>query len=185
MGAAALLIGGTVLGAVGQISQGISARNQANFQAQIAKNNEIIANRKAADARLIGSQKARQAAIATNQLIGAQRGAAAASGVQVDFGSALDLNVDAAGFGRLDELRERNIAERQALGFEAQADVFGAQADALEIAGDQAFLQGVLGAGATTLTGAVDPKWFNFGQSTTPAFQQPGFRPPSNFASGA
>ena len=45
-----LAIAGTVLSAVGQVSSGIAARNQAEFQAKIARNNAILAERKAAEA---------------------------------------------------------------------------------------------------------------------------------------
>jgi membrane protein involved in colicin uptake len=142
-----------IFGAVSAIQKGQAESAQKKAQAQIAESNAVIARRAADDERVKGSQEARQKAIETARLIGMQRAGAAASGVVVDAGSALDLTADSAAFGKLDQLRITNNAERRALGFETKAANFDAEADALEKASGAAQTAGFLNAGTSLLGG--------------------------------
>ena len=74
-------------------------------------------------------------------------------GVAVDVGSALQLTEDTTKFGKLDELRIINNAEREALGFEGKASIFLTKEDASRTAGKNARTAGQIGA-ATSLLGA-------------------------------
>lgn len=158
---------GAGIGAVGSLAEGASARQQAQFQEQIARNNAIIAERKADDAIARGKQERRAKQLETTRLIGEARASAAGSGVAVGTGSVLNVTSDIAQFGKLDELTIKNNALREALGFRSQAEQFRTEAEGFERAGDAAALQGVIGAGTSLLSGAsaVDSKWFNFGGS--------------------
>ena len=131
----ALVVGSVVLGPLGQLQQGKAAKAQADFQAQIAKNNSIIAQRAAGDVRERGKIAAGERDLKTRQFIGKQRVALASSGQEVDVGSGLEITSDTAALGKLDSLRIINNAEREAIGFETQAGNFTAEASARTAAG--------------------------------------------------
>ncbi len=170
MGAAVipLVIASSVLGAVGSIQEGQAANQQANFQANIAKNNADLASRKADEAREFGKVSERKNQIAVLQLLGQQRAAAAANGVDVNVGSAADLQADTVAFGRLDDLTIRNNAEREALGFEAQGTNFLLEEQAFKASGQAAVTAGFIGAASSlTKSGTVASKWLPASGGTT------------------
>lgn len=170
MGAAMPIISmvGTVLGtafqAFGAIQQGRAAAAQAEYQAAVGRNNAILAQRAADDARLRGAEAERRKAVENRQLMGRQRAVLAANGVLVDQGSALDLTSDTAEIGKLDELTIRSNAEREALGYEAQGMNFNAAAQLNSMRADNARSSAMGSALGTVLTGAtsVASKWYQY-----------------------
>lgn len=157
------VIGGGIT-AVGQIQQGQAAKQQAAYQAAVARNNAIIAQRQADDARARGEAEARKQALRTRQLIGRQRATLAANGVLVDQDSALDITSDTAALGKLDELTIRSNAEREALGFQAQQANFLSDAGLADATGRASVDAARSAAFGTLLTtaGSVSDKWFRF-----------------------
>jgi hypothetical protein len=168
MGAAALpiMIGTTLLaagvGAAGQIQAGRAAKAQAEYQAKVAENNSVIAQRKADDAIKRGEIDEQQQRVKTAQLIGAQRASSAARGVVVDEGSALDITQDTAAIGELDALTIRNNATREALGFEYESQSFTNEAQLRQMAGRQAQTSSYYGAAGTLLSSGstVADRWY-------------------------
>ena len=154
----------TAFSVVGQMQQGKAAAAQAEYQAAVGRNNEILARRAADDARLRGDEAARRKAVETKQLAGRQRAVLAANGVLVDQGSALDITSDTAEIGKLDELTIRSNAEREALGFEAQGMNFNASANLNQMRADNASSSATAGAFGTILSGAgsVASKWYQY-----------------------
>lgn len=169
---------GAVVGMVGQIREGQNQQNAANYQAAISRNNAIIASNNAIHARQLaddardrGETEVLSFSERVRRLGGQQRAVLAANGVLVDTGSALDITSETAETGQLDALTIRANAEREALGFEQQANNFEA-ASGNQIA--QANLQTMAGASAASagnarglsslLTGAgsVASKWYQF-----------------------
>ena len=144
--------------------QQAAAADQASYQEAVARNNEIIAERKAEDARARGEAAERRQRLETQQLIGRQRAAAAGAGLVVDEGSALDLVADTAAAGELDALTIRTNAEREALGFEAQAVEFQGEQAFRSAEGRNAQVAGAVAIGGTVLTGAsrVASRWSEF-----------------------
>lgn len=181
----ALAVAGGVASFAGQIQQARAAQQAANFQAAVANNNAIIAQRMAANARaqgeadaeeiqLEGQDAIRKRAEATLQLIGRQRVAQAGLGQTTDVGSALDLNVDAAATGKLDELQiARNVefqrkqirrnAELEAIGFISQGLNFQAESVFQKSQAQAARRAGVIGGLGTLITtaGTVHSRWRN------------------------
>lgn len=151
----------TLLDFVGSVQENKARESQARFNAQVARNNSIIAERRAADARERGKIEEARQKERTRQLIGRQRAAAAAQGVVVDEGSALDITSDTAGLGELDALTIRNNAEREALGFSAQASNFRTQSQVFNSSADQIRSSTFLSTAGTLLDGAslVADKW--------------------------
>lgn len=141
MGAAIpyIILGATVLSTVSQMQgqqiAGQAAQDQANYQAQVADNNRVIAERNkqasidaaarsneaAADALAIGRQEETNQRRQTNTVIGRQRAVLASNGVLVDSGSALDLTSDTRAIGEMDALTIRSNAAREALAFQDQS----------------------------------------------------------------
>ena len=131
------LLGG-VLQARAQQQAGQAQQASANFQAQVARNNQIVAERQAQDAILRGAGLETEKRFETQRLIGQQRAALAANGVVVSQGSALDITAGTAGLGELDALTIRNNAQREAFGFRARGAGFAADATLLQTQGEQA-----------------------------------------------
>jgi hypothetical protein len=154
--------------AIGQIQQGKAAKARANYQAAVARNNQIIANRQAEDARRRGTLEANIQRQKSRQLIEQQRAAIAGAGVLVDQDSALGTIVATAGLGELDALTIQSNAEREALQFEAQGVNFQTEAQLRTFEGKQAVRSSYLKAGGTLLTGlgSVASKWYVFDKLT-------------------
>lgn len=156
---------------------GEAAKAQANYNAAVDRNNAILANRAAADARQRGEVAAATAAQQGNQLIGRQKAILASNGVVVNEGSALDLTSNTAAQNKLDELTIRNNAEREALGFEAQGMNYTSQSGLDLAAGNNAESAANTAAFSTALGGAgtVASRWYEFSKVSKPPAIDPSF----------
>lgn len=152
------------VGAVGAIQQGRAAKAQADYQARVAENNRILAERAAKQAEEAGELASHQARQRARQLIGRQRAIIAAGGGDVGVGSALDITSDTAAFGELDALTIKTNAARDAANYRAQGANFQADADLARARGSTALTSSYFNAGGTILStaGNVASKWYNF-----------------------
>jgi len=118
--------------AVRQVQQGRAAgrayeesgrlqRASAESAARLSEFNAAVAELQAADAIARGAQEEARFRDGIDGLIGSQRAAIAANNIDVGFGSALDVQADAAYQGELDALTIRNNAAREAWGYAVQA----------------------------------------------------------------
>ena len=148
-------VAGTALGAYGQIQAGQQAAAAAEYNAAVARNNQIIADRQAEDALKRGQVAEEEQRRRTRAMAGTQRAALAASGVQLDQGSPVDILSDTAQFGELDALTIRNNAEREAYGYRVQGMNFGAEAGLQQARAASAMPSALIGAGSTLLSGAA------------------------------
>jgi len=119
--AAAIGIIGGVVSAVGAIQQGKAQSDAAKYQAQVARNNEIIALQQAAYTRQEGAAQAQRQDLKSAQMIGTQKATLGASGVDVNTGSPLEIQASQASLARLDALTVQSNAERKAWGFDVEA----------------------------------------------------------------
>ena len=94
--------------------QAQAQKQQARYQAQVARNNQIIANQQAADAFLRGRQDERAYRQRVKTFAGKQRSNLAASGFAANEDDALDILADTAQVGASDALRVRSNAAREA-----------------------------------------------------------------------
>lgn len=154
-GGTALTAIGAGLGAASSIAGGIAARNQAKFQAQVAKNNAEISRRNADEALIAGQREESALRSKTTRLIAQQTAEAAASGVDVNVGSPLAVREADAMEGEMDALTLRYNAARQSYGFRMEASNQEASAKMYKKAGKNAMLQGFLGAGSSIIGGAT------------------------------
>lgn len=118
----------SVLGAAGAGLQGAASLEAGGYRAQVARNNQVIADDNAQLATFRGQQAAEQSQLRTGQIEGAQRAGFGASGVDVNSGSAVRTQADTARIGSMDATTIMNNAKRSAWGFTQQGRDFGADA---------------------------------------------------------
>ena len=152
---------GTIMRMQGQAQQAQAMQASANYQAAVARNNQMIANFQAQDALERGKIAARRSRMATAQMKGRQRTAQAGMGVIVDEDSSLDLLGDTAELGMLDELGIQANAEREAFQLRSRAQNFGNEAALLNLRVANAPSSGALGTAVSGL-GSVASKWYSF-----------------------
>jgi len=121
-----------------QLAKQQAAQQEAvnRYQQQIAERNRDLAAEQARAARKEGYDAATRKRQQVSAIIGAQRARQGASGIGVDTGSALDLNLDTAEKGEIDALalqqqgldKARNL-EIQAWNSNAKAQSYGWAAD--------------------------------------------------------
>jgi hypothetical protein len=155
---------GAGMGAVGAIQQGKAAKAQGNYQAQVAANNQVIAERAAQDALDRGKQAEAQQRLKGRQIIGAQRAALAANGVLVDEGTAGQITEDQAGINEVDALNTRVNAEREAYNYRLQGANAGNEGQLALIKGRNAEDAAFFNATGSILGGAgsVADKWYRY-----------------------
>lgn len=117
-------VAGLGIQAYGAHKAGQSAQKNAEAAAQASEStaalqdfNADVAAIQAQDALDRGNQEADQFRAQVRGAIGTQRVAQAANGVDVAFGSAVDVQADAAYIGKLDEVQLRTNAARAAWGY--------------------------------------------------------------------
>jgi hypothetical protein len=158
---AAASVLGTGVSAYGQIQAGQAAKAAGDYNAAVARNNQIVAERQAQDALARGEVAETEQRRKVRMLASSQRAALGASGVQLDAGTPLDLLGDTAAMGELDALTIRNNAEREAYGYRVQGVNFGAEAGLQTMRGNNAMSGALMSAGGTVLSGAgnVADRW--------------------------
>ena len=98
-----------------------SAREQGKYQAAVAEQNAEAPERSAADARIQATAEGEQQRNRYKGIIGRQATATAASGIDVQSGTALDLFTETATLGEFDAQVTASNVRRQAYGLESQA----------------------------------------------------------------
>ncbi len=147
MGASAA-VGVTVAGSV----VGAYAQNQAGKkQREMFERNASFAEYQSQDALARGAVNVKRQRQATNQVIGAQRTSFAAQNVDVNQGSALDVQADAAYLGELDALTIKNNATKEAYGYHVQAEDYLQRGKYAQQEGEMGALNTLLGGGSSLL----------------------------------
>lgn len=131
MGISMAAQGGASIG--GAYAQSQALRSQANYQEQVGRTNSQLSDIKAQDALQRGDEAATRNQVATRGLIGTQRADLAAQGIDVNSGSASDVQASSSGLGALDSLNIKNNAWREAWGYKVQGmnDTFQGQFEAM------------------------------------------------------
>lgn len=121
---------------------GVAAEAAADSQAELADWNASVADLQAQDAVARGVEAESRFRSSVSGMIGSQRAAAAASNVDVNFGSPVDVQADAAYLGELDALTIRTNAAREAWGYTVQGQDLRRRAEITRKEGDQARIAG-------------------------------------------
>lgn len=124
-GTLALIAAGTA--AAGAIGGGIASANAASYQAKVAQNNAITARQNAGYAAAAGSSQVTQQGLKAAAQEGSLRTGIAASGVDVNSGSAAEVQTSQRVLDSLDTSQVANRAAEQVYGYGTQATSFDAQ----------------------------------------------------------
>lgn len=153
MGFAVPLLAGAsaITGALGAFEQGQSTASADKYNGQIALANSQIATRNAVQASEAGEIQAANSEMRTRANAGAIKTNQAASGVDVNKGSAVDVQQSEDQLGKLDALTIRSNAAKQAYGYETQSFSDTAQSELDKSAATNAATAGDIGAGSTLL----------------------------------
>lgn len=164
---AVLLVASAAMTAIGGYQEARAQRQAGDANAQIMENNARLAEAQAKDVQVLAVRDQEQSAWRTRALIGKQKVAAAASGLDMDIGNTADIMGETAMFGQADEDAIAADAARKAWGFNAEATNYRNQ-------GAQAKWQGRMAGRATILKtiGSVGSQVAGGFQSG--AFKMPG-----------
>ena len=122
--AAAVAIIGAGIGAVGAANQASAQKKNLHYQAAIAANNKQIADWQRSSALQEGQAAAEQATRDKSLLLGRQRAALSASGVDITQGSAQDILATTEFLSQQDVNTIQSNAARTAFGYTSQSDQF-------------------------------------------------------------
>lgn len=111
----------SIIAAVGLGSNASNSRNEQRHQRVMGELNELLGEKQATDALARGEESVQRTVATKNQTIGSQRARLAAQGIDINSGSAKQLQDDAAAFSAMDVLTIRNNAAREAWGYKTQA----------------------------------------------------------------
>lgn len=149
-----LLIASTALAAGGQIMGGFQKAGQARYAAAIDDRNRSIAIQQANDSEQNTSLEAQRRYRALGQTKGTQEAAMAANGIDLNFGSALDIQRDTAMIGAEDVGQIYKAGNERTKAFDTEAWNYGADAKAQRSKASGAIVNGFIGAASTALGGA-------------------------------
>lgn len=152
---------GGITSAIGAFVGGEAQQQMYNYQAGIAKLNAQIAQQNATYATQVGEIQATQAGLQGGQRLGQIKAAQGASGLDVNSGSAKQVQSSQQLITASDTAAIRSNAARTAYNYANQAVGFTAQANLDTVAGQNARLSGLIGAGSSLLGAAssVSSQW--------------------------
>lgn len=107
---------------VGGMMGAQNAKQEGAFNAGMLNRNAALKEDAAQESIFAGNTSADWQRVRTGQAIGTQRAVQAANGIDVNSGSAAQLQDDTAMIGELDALTIQNNAAREAYGYRIQAD---------------------------------------------------------------
>jgi hypothetical protein len=160
--AGSVLQGG--LGFMGAMSTASANKASANYQAQVARNNQIIADQNASYAGAAGGVRAQTSDLKNRSEQGSIAATQGASGIDLASGSLAEVRDSAAQIGRLDTETIYNNALQTARGYEAQAANYGASAGLYESQAKGAGSAGLLSGFSSLISGASSfgDKWARY-----------------------
>ncbi len=176
-GMASSALGG-LTSAVGSYESGQATKAQDEYQAEVAAQNQKLAAQNAQMATAAGEAQAEQAGLKQRADLGQIRAAEAASGIDVNSGSAADVQASQSERDMLNALVIRSNAERTAYGYQTQALADSGQAQLYKAAGQQAPIAGGISAAGSLLSGAAGvanqySSWQRLQPSTTDTTPSP------------
>ncbi|MGY4397304.1 hypothetical protein ACVWZA_002498 [Sphingomonas sp. UYAg733] len=128
--AVGLAIASAVTTVAGTVMSGIGQAQQYRYQASIADQNNRLANEQARDSIETTNLESQRRGRALAQMKGAQQAAMAANGVDLNFGSAVDVQKDTAMLGAEDLAQIYKGGYQRTRGFEISAFNYRSEAAA-------------------------------------------------------
>jgi hypothetical protein len=133
----------------GSLAQAQQYKTQADYEKSVADSNAIMAEIQARDIITRGNKEAEKLKQKGKEIVGAQRTALAAQGIDIESGSALDVQLDTASQIAGDIVTIRNNAWLEAWGLRYQSTQYSFQ-------GQMAYMAGQNKAKTTLLTGGME-----------------------------
>lgn len=130
-----MAVASAIIAGVGTLVSAGGALAQANAQAQAARYQQQVAQNLAKYTLEAGQVEEQAKRMETNAMLGQQRAAQAASGVELNTGSALAVRTSTQALGELDALTIRNNAIARANAQLDQATLYGMEASSAQAAG--------------------------------------------------
>lgn len=158
----ATTVAGAASSAHASTEAGKANQEAANYRAQVARNNAKIAEGNADYVLQAGRVETYQQGMKGRAHLGSVKAAQAASGVDVNTGSAVDVRASEAATNRLDQLTTEHNAQLKAYGYRTQAAQDEAEAGLEERGGSFAAAAGRREAAGTVL-GAASSLAFKWG----------------------
>ena len=149
----AATLAGTAMSVYGNIQSGKQASAAAAYNAKLAQRNASIAEMQAQDAERRGSVEEDRFRRQQSLLMGEQVSMLAASGVEVDSGSPLQILADTAEATEIDARTIRYNAAMEAWNYRNQADSYTAQSQLATAEGKNAKSNAYLSAGSSLISG--------------------------------
>lgn len=149
----ALMIGSTLAG-------GVSQYQQSRYQQEMANYNAAMQRRHADDAIARGAIEEERHRTKVRQLIGSQRANSGAMGIDMNRGTAADLQAEAAALGEEDAWTIRNNAARAAWGHQASAGTAKLESSLAARAGGSSAIGSIITAGGQVAGLGIKKKWW-------------------------
>lgn len=165
---ASTLYAGMGISAIGAITNAISQSSaekaQGAYESSIADTNAEIAGVQERQTLEKGDIDASREDLKNQQVVGAERAAQGASGVDVASGSSALVRAGTAGIGAVDELQIRNNAARQAWGYQTQALQDTYQGKFAQLTSSAQSTQSLLSGGLAAVSGplAIESNYLRF-----------------------
>jgi hypothetical protein len=152
---------GTAVSAYGKMQAGAGEEAMYNYKAQVAAINQDIANKNAIYAGKVGETQAQTVGMQTRYDIGTEKTQQAASGLDVNKGSAVDIRASRAEVGAEDVAVTRANAAKTAYGYRTQAMGFQAESAIQTAAARNTATATQFNVASTILSGAsgISDKW--------------------------
>lgn len=173
------------VGVAGGVQTYRAQKASAEYAEDVGKRNAEIGRRQADQERNIGNIDEERHLRKVRQLLGAQRAQQAANGLDINSGSALDLQAETAGFGAADATTIRANSLRRAWGLEVGAanDLNAGRAEA---AAARNAATGTLITTGASMAGQFSQLSGNgaFGSRGTSSSMNPGYKNKNNIKTG-
>lgn len=169
MGATAtiLAVGSALTTGLSAYAQSKGQKAEGAHQARVYEQNALLNEAQASDAVSRGDKEAKAHNTAVKKLIGSQRAAFGAQGLDLESGSALDVQADTAGMGAIDELTIRNNAWREAWGYKVKAQDYRSAAEFAKMSASNKSRNTILTAGMNIFGDAASSYYLYKGKATT------------------
>lgn len=152
--AAALAVASTAVSAAGQIQQGMQARAQANYEAQVAQQNRALSVDAAHQSVLAGQDERLDFWRKVSAIKGQQVAAMAANGIDLGFGAGQRTQDDTQMQANEDATRLYQQIGERTKGHLIDASNYVSEAKAATARGKAAMTNALFGAAGTVLSGA-------------------------------
>lgn len=150
-----LMVASMVAGVGGQLYTASANASAANYEAEISRQNAILADRRAKDALERGRLEEQRAKAQATSVRKQQEASFSAANIDTSYGSPLDVILSSVQQGELDAAIIRSNAEREAEDFEMQGYNARANSNMSRARGRNAMTAGIFASVGTALDGGA------------------------------